>query len=242
MPVDLQNALFEYFTSTLNFITTQAKKAGKFDQGILDLCIGVEGCKSSRVAEWSRQHSTGKASLSLHRLQVERGLSWQRAIEKHHMLDKPGEGFYLSKKIRKARAVAILAVLDPSSANMKRQPSERRYSIYKPNTGLIAKQERLNDLRNSYTATAPADVKDHWEEQFTAFSNTCSHVFWTGMCPKMTQKCECGLRQRTYHVLCGAVLDVWTEVQQVLSRDQHFHRLQVVRFKTTDRLKKHVGE
>lgn len=241
MTVDVQNALFDYFDSTLNFITEQAKKAGKFDQGILDLCIGADGCKSSKVAEWSRQHSTGMASLSLHKLQVERGFSWQKAIEKNRrsLLD---EGFYLSKNLRKAKAVAILAVCDRSEANMKKKPvSDQRYSIYKPNTGLLSKQMKLSDLEEAYSATAPEDAKDHWEEQYTAFATTCSHMFWTGVCPNVGQICECGLRTRTFHVLCGAVLDVWDKVHQVLSTDRRFHR-QVVRFKTTDRLKKHVGE
>lgn len=35
MPVELQNRLFKYFTDTLQAIISQAKKAGRFDLGIL---------------------------------------------------------------------------------------------------------------------------------------------------------------------------------------------------------------
>lgn len=37
MPVELQNRLFKYFTDVLHHIITQAKKAGRFDLGILGM-------------------------------------------------------------------------------------------------------------------------------------------------------------------------------------------------------------
>lgn len=245
MPVDLQNAIFQYFSDTLNAITTQAKKAGRFDKGILDLCVGADGCNSELIREWNCVHSTGKATTSLHRLQVKRGLSWQNAIEKAHMLFKEGEGFYLCKRLRRSRQAALLAVMDPSKANEKRTRFDKLYSIYKPNLGLVSKLERFSELRKKYELTNQDDVKDHWDEQYTCFATTCAHVFWSGECEKTKSgsKCENGLRFRTYHVLCGSVLNVWSEVEQVLASNTHApsHRLQVVRFKTTDKLR-HVGE
>lgn len=41
MPVDLQNRLFKYFTDTLQYIITQAKKSGRFDLGILGEYIRI---------------------------------------------------------------------------------------------------------------------------------------------------------------------------------------------------------
>ncbi len=35
MSVELQNSLFEYFSSSLQFIVSQAKKDGQWDMGIL---------------------------------------------------------------------------------------------------------------------------------------------------------------------------------------------------------------
>ena len=246
MPVDLQNALFQYFTDTLTAITTQAKKAGRFDKGILDLCVGDDGCKSQLLYTWDCEHSTGKASTSLYRLQVQRGMTWQQAIEKAHMLLQPGEGFYLSKRLRKSRKAALLAVLDNCQANEKRTKADKMYTIYRPNLGRVGKQERYADLRKNYEATELEDVRDHWEEQYNVFAKTCAHIVWTGDCEKIRagHKCEYGLRTRTYHVLCGSVLNVWSKVEQVLSTDPQnprFYRLQVVRFKT-DKILKHVGK
>lgn len=39
MTVELQNSLFKYFTETLSTIVKEAKRSGRFDEGILGLCI-----------------------------------------------------------------------------------------------------------------------------------------------------------------------------------------------------------
>ena len=51
--------------------------------------------------------------------------------------------------------------------------------------------------------------------------------------------CEIGLRRRTYHVLCGSVLNVWARVEDVLSSAPHSNasKMQVVRLKTHDGIK-----
>lgn len=56
-------------------------------------------------------------------------------------------------------------------------------------------------------------------------------------------ECEIGLRRRTYHVLCGLVLNVWARVEDVLASAPHSAatKMQVVRLKTSDGIKL-VGE
>ncbi|KAA0186991.1 hypothetical protein HAZT_HAZT003034 [Hyalella azteca] len=245
VPVDIQNALFHCFTNTLTAITTQAKKAGKYDTGILDLCVGSDSCKVIKVEKWSCQHSTGVGSISLHQLQVERGMNWVQARNKADELFQHEEGFYLSKKVVKARKAVLLAVLDPAISNTKRPKSEQLYSIYKPNLGILSKQKRYSDLLLKFEVTSPEMARRFWEEQYTTLATTCSHVFWTGSCTKAARglKCDYGQRTRTYHVLCGSVLSVWSEIENLLINDplnSQLHRLQVVRFQTSDKLK-YVG-
>lgn len=52
-------------------------------------------------------------------------------------------------------------------------------------------------------------------------------------------ECEIGLRRRTYHVLCGLVLNVWARVEDVLASAPHSAatKMQVVRLKTQDGIK-----
>lgn len=50
--------------------------------------------------------------------------------------------------------------------------------------------------------------------------------------------CEIGLRRRTYHTLCGSVLNIWARVEDVLaSGPHHSSKIQVVRLKTQDGVK-----
>ena len=54
--------------------------------------------------------------------------------------------------------------------------------------------------------------------------------------------CEAGLRRRTYHILSGSVLSVWTKVESVLSSTPGgiASRMQIIRLRTEDG-KKIVG-
>lgn len=54
----------------------------------------------------------------------------------------------------------------------------------------------------------------------------------------MGMECEIGLRRRTYNVLAGCVLSVWTKVEDLLnSRAGHNSKMQVVRLRSSDGLK-----
>merc|ERR1711874_465166 len=78
----------------------------------------------------------------------------------------------------------------------------------------------------------------HWESQYKSSSHTCSHAYWQGNCRRANSglECEIGLRRRTYHVLCGLVLNVWARVEEVLQSDRHSNsnKMQVIRLKTTE--------
>ena len=50
-----------------------------------------------RTHTFIRKHSTGKAKIELHVLQVERGLSWDASKEKWQELIGEDEGYYLSQ-------------------------------------------------------------------------------------------------------------------------------------------------
>ncbi|XP_042225091.1 protein strawberry notch homolog 1-like isoform X1 [Homarus americanus] len=241
MPVELQNRLFKYFTDTLAAIITQAKRTGKFDMGILDLGIGGEGCKKTKTKTWVGKHVTGTAKTELHNVLVERGLSWSEVQEKWAELTGDLEGFYLSHQVRNNKKTAVLAVLEPSPVNKKRDKNSRMFILYRPNTGMQMKQEPYSDLKKKYKKVTPDEAQEHWEEQFNSSSHICSHAYWQGNCRRVNSglECEIGLRRRTYHVLCGLVLNVWARVEDVLScaPQSHSSKMQVVRLKTSDGIK-----
>ncbi|XP_018017597.1 protein strawberry notch homolog 1 isoform X2 [Hyalella azteca] len=244
MPVDLQNRLFKYFTDTLAAIVTQAKKTGKYDMGIMDLGMSGEGCKRTKTRTWVGKHSTGTAKTDLHTVLVERGLSWEQAMEKFEQLSGDLEGFYVSHQVRNNKKTAVLAVCETEDKNTeKKDKNSRLFVLYRPNTGLQMKQEPYSDLKKKYKKVKAEDAKEHWEGQFNSSSHTCSHAYWQGNCRRVSNglDCEIGLRRRTYHVLCGSVLNVWSRVEEVLSSGSANHhqtsKMQVLRLKTVSGLK-----
>ncbi len=59
-----------------------------------------------------------------------------------------------------------------------------------------------------------------------------------GKCRLMivNNSCEVGLRQRTYHVLSGSILGVWTHVEGVFNRhSSHGQRMQIVRVRAPNK-------
>lgn len=61
--------------------------------------------------------------------------------------------------------------------------------------------------------------------------------FRRGNCKKASAglQCEIGLRCRTYFVLCGSVLSVWTKVEGVLASVSGTNvKMQIVRLRTED--------
>lgn len=243
MPVDLQNRLFKYFTDTLNSIISDAKKSGRFDLGILDLGASGENVKRIKVYKFQRKHATGVAATQLNIVHVERGMSWAEVTEKYQELVGPKEGFYLSHQVRNNKQTAILAVaVEVNTTNNKKKGKEKDtlYIVYRPNTGVQMKQETLGELEKKYKKVSKDEAEPHWTQQYESSEKTCSHAYWRGNCKNVTMgmECEIGLRRRTYNVLAGCVLSVWTKVEDLLqSRTGHNSKMQVVRLRSSDGLK-----
>lgn len=108
------------------------------------------------------------------------------------------------------------------------------YHVSRPNTGLLCKLETLGDLEKKYKKVTTEEAESHWTQQYESSLNTCSHAYWRGNCQKkiIGQECENGLRRRTYNVLSGSVLSIWSQVENILAmRSGHSSKLQVVRLK-----------
>lgn len=243
MPVELQNRLFKYFTDTLQAIISDAKKTGRFDLGILDLGASGENVKRIKAYIFQRKHATGTAATQLHIVHVERGMSWSEVTEKYQELVGAKEGFYLSHQVRNNKQTAILAVAVESSSAGKKKGSKEKdalYAVYRPNTGLQLKQETLGELEKKYKKVSKDEAEPHWTQQYDSSEKTCSHAYWRGNCKNVAlgMDCEIGLRRRTYNVLSGCVLSVWTKVEDLLnSRTGHNSKMQVVRMRASDGLK-----
>ncbi|XP_050547780.1 protein strawberry notch [Daktulosphaira vitifoliae] len=245
MPVELQNRLFKYFTDVLHHIITQAKKSGRFDLGILDLGTAGENVKRVKLYSFLRKHATGQATTELHIVHVERGMSWDEAVERSTEAKGSNEGFYLSHQIRNNKSTAVLAIMADNNSNKKSENTKTlkkdiMFMLFRPNTGLQLRQESLSELEKKYYKVGTDKAEKHWKEQYESSENVCSHAYWRGNCKLVTvgQDCEVGLRRRTYNVLSGSVLSVWSRIENVLlARTGSHHKMQVVRLKTAEGVK-----
>ncbi|KAM8962284.1 protein strawberry notch homolog 1 isoform 2-T2 [Pelodytes ibericus] len=229
MEVHQQNALFQYFADTLNAVIQNAKKNGRYDMGILDLGSGDEKVRKTDVKKFLTPGYSTSGHVELYTISVERGMSWEDATKIWAEQTGPDDGFYLSLQIRNNKKTSILV--------KEINPKKKLFLVYRPNTGKQLKLETLSDLRKKYKKVTSDDAFAHWKEQYTSSAEICTHAYWRGNCKKASLGlvCEIGLRCRTYFVLCGSVLSVWTKVEGVLASVSGTNvKMQIVRLRTED--------
>lgn len=67
----------------------------------LDLGTAGENVKRVKLYKFLRKHATGQATTELHIVHVERGMSWDEALERSaDAKSSSNEGFYLSHQVR----------------------------------------------------------------------------------------------------------------------------------------------
>ncbi|NXI97849.1 SBNO1 protein, partial [Psophia crepitans] len=229
MEVHQQNALFQYFSDTLNAVIQNAKKNGRYDMGILDLGSGDEKVRKADVKKFLTPGYSTSGHVELYTISVERGMSWDEATKMWAEQTGPDDGFYLSLQIRNNKKTAILV--------KEVNPKKKLFLVYRPNTGKQLKLETCADLKKKYKKVPSEDALPHWLEQYNSSADTCTHAYWRGNCKKagLGLVCEVGLRCRTYYVLCGSVLSVWTKVEGVLASVSGTNvKMQIVRLRTED--------
>jgi hypothetical protein len=67
---------------------------------LADLGTAGENVKRVKLYTFLRKHATGVATTELHIVHVERGMSWQEAMDHWGRLTGSREGFYLSHQVR----------------------------------------------------------------------------------------------------------------------------------------------
>ncbi|KAJ8395629.1 hypothetical protein AAFF_G00031100 [Aldrovandia affinis] len=227
MEVQQQNALFQYFSDTLTAVIQNAKKNGRYDMGILDLGSGDEKVKKVEAKKFLTPGYSTSGHVELYTVSVERGMSWEDATYIWAEQSGPDDGFYVQVRNNKKTAILVKEV------NIKK----RLFLVYRPNTGKQLKIETYADIRKKCKKVLSEDAKQYWIEQYISSADTCSHAYWRGNCKKASLglQCEIGLRCRTYYVLCGSVLSVWTKVEGVLASVSGTNvKMQIVRLRTED--------
>lgn len=224
----LQNCVFQYFTDTLSAIISEAKRLDTFDYGIRDLGARGEEVVLESGNTYQLSQRTGDALLEMHTVKVERGLSWEKALELlgSDVGRDPHSGFYINYK---SSSVSLLIHTDDN------------YQIYRPNTGRQYKKATLSEFKNNNYKALLAVSEPHWRKHYDFSLDKCSHYYLSDHCKNILlgRPCYSGMRKCSHTVLSGPVLCVWHIVEGVLAIHNNRRPLQVLRVKTSD--KKIVG-
>ncbi|XP_074602022.1 protein strawberry notch isoform X2 [Brevipalpus obovatus] len=233
LKVEVQNAVFQYFSDTLDAVVKQAKKLGRYDLGIMDLTSDIGKVERIEHKSFIIKHSTGTAKIEFHVVKVERGMPWEDAVSLWKHCTAPEEGFYIMHTDHMIRKSVFLAVADTSTRVFAKQV----FRIYKPNIGLQSKTETLTSLKERGSKITMEEAAMPWKDIFEASEKICGHQLWYNRCSRISSKltCDVGLRQRMYHILSGSVLTIWSTIEKAVPHVQS--RLQIVRLKTQDGLR-----
>ncbi|XP_040273505.1 protein strawberry notch homolog 2 isoform X3 [Bufo bufo] len=229
LEVHKQNSLFQFFTDTFEFLIEKDKKDGKYDMGILDLAPGVDEIYQESKQTYLTPGHPQDGQVVFYKISVDRGMSWEAAVEKSEHLQGPNEGFYQSYKVRGDMYSAVLA----------EHKQGKYFNLYKPNIGKQCQSETLDSLLSKYYKVSAEEAQQHWERQYEFSLSNCSHTMWNGNCKTVHQGKDCvqGLRLRHYYMLCGSLLRVWSRMTSVISDITSSSYLQIVRLKTKDKHK-----
>ncbi|CAN0215887.1 unnamed protein product [Lampetra planeri] len=234
MEVTKQNAIFQYFIETFEVTIDAAKKEGKYDMGILDLAPGVEEINEEKKHTFKIPSSMGSGQVVLYTVKVDRGISWNDALERSKKMTGLNDGFYVMKLMRSGRQMAILAE--------EFDKEKKLFAIYRPNTGKQRHQEELRDLSRKYDKVTEEEAEDVWKYQYDWSFDSCSHAFWSGRCRNVAAlgSCSHGGRLCLHHVLCGTLLSVWRGVEDAIQQVTNSTSMQIVRLQTKDK-RRQVG-
>lgn len=108
-PVELQNAIFTYFSDVLSAVILEAKRTGKWDMGILDLGSNNEvAFRKETKFYYLNKNNEPCRRVEMHTVLVERGLTWEKAMDiykENNIVDCENEknscieGFYISNQV-----------------------------------------------------------------------------------------------------------------------------------------------
>ncbi|CAB3402081.1 unnamed protein product [Caenorhabditis bovis] len=234
LPVHAQNALFQYFSEIVAELIAQSKHDGTYDTGIMDLGTGDDQVRKLETRIFLGRVDNGSFRVEIHKIGVERGVSWEEAMQLYKDHNSDEDGFYVCTPGPNSSGRKVAALVY-GIGKVRIDNGARLYAITRPSTGRSPKLLTMADLSKRFTKSTPEEVKDIWISQYEGAETMCQHNYVYGKCKTEIggTYCEVGRRTRTYFVLSGSVLSVWPIVEEVLSGgDRKSSRMQVIRVRT----------
>ncbi|KAF2918629.1 protein FORGETTER 1 isoform X1 [Oryza sativa Japonica Group] len=224
---DIQNRLFDLFTSILDIVIQNARSEGQLDSGIVD--IKAKSVKMKESPKTVHVDSLSGASTVLFTFTIDRGFTWEsaNAILEERQKDGAGYsdvGFYESRREWMGRRHYMLA-FEGSTEGM--------YRVIRPAVGEALREMPLVELKSKYRKVSSIDkIGNGWQEEYDASSKQCMH----GPKCKLGSYCTVGRRLQEINILGGLILPVWGIVEKALAKQvrQIHKRIRVARLETND--------
>ena len=205
LSVEKQNLIFSYFFETMKALIRSAKRDGRYCEGLTDVKgSSITLLKEPDIVFSNSQHST---SVTKHvTLCIDRGISWDKAMEFYGNHSGKNDGFYRSKKLQTGKKLYLLATEKENSPNV--------FIIYRPNTGISPLEESRCDLIQKYDKIEPSEAEEGWREQFMRTKDNCVH----GKNCKSAPRCSVGCRMTYLHLLCGGIISLLSVLEMAVNR------------------------
>lgn len=224
MKVNLQNTLFKYFSEIMDVYVKHAKRVGKYDKGILEYRSdsGQIDCLDSSV--YSFKYGNVMAKVELHKIAVNRGISWENALEMIENSTDNNEGFYETKQDHFVRRSVWLAISDSST-----QTYRNIYRVYKPNIGQENQIHSISELKTKGKKIDINKAEEYWKIIYDKSETLCTHKLYHDKCKNTDDGyfCDSGLRKKEVHILSGSILALWSTIERILPISNN--KLQIIR-------------
>ncbi|KAL9664096.1 hypothetical protein QQ045_019493 [Rhodiola kirilowii] len=234
LPPEIQNRLFELFSSVLDLIIQKARLEGEIDSGIVNIKANV--IELQGTPKTVHVDTMSGASTVLFSFVLDRGITWESAASllNERQQDRQGaalSGFYESKREWMGRRHFILA-FEGSTSGM--------FKIFRPAVGEALREMPLAELRAKYRKISSLEkARTGWEDEYEVSFKQCMH----GPNCKLGDSCTVGRRRQEVHILGGLVLPVWGTIAKALSKQARtsHKRVRVVSIETTTDNRRTVG-
>ncbi|KAL0867356.1 hypothetical protein Bca101_046474 [Brassica carinata] len=165
LPPDIQNRLFELFTSILDVLVHNARIEGTFDSGIVDMkANSVELLTTPKTVHVDQMSG---ASTMLFTFTLDRGITWESAssmleVKRRDGLGSASDGFYESKREWLGRRHFILAFESTASGLFK---------TVRPAVGESIREMSLSELKTKYRKLSSLEkARNGWEDEYEVSS------------------------------------------------------------------------
>ncbi|GAB2276382.1 udp-glycosyltransferase [Dionaea muscipula] len=234
LPPEIQNRVFELFSSILDLVIQNVRTEGNLDSGIVDIKANIIELQKKPKTVYV-DHVSG-ASTVLFTFTLDRGITWEFASTLLDEKRKGGiasanDGFYESKRTWLGRSHFLLAYESSIPGTCK---------IVRPTSGEAIREMTLAELKSKYKKIPTLEkARCGWVDEYEVSSRQCMH----GPNCKLGHYCTVGRRIQEVNVLGGLILPIWREIEDALSKQarQSYKRIRVVRIETTTENQRIVG-